>query len=134
MLTCLALAAAFNAASMAEIPALTAEIEAEARALASETQVTPALITRIDDLSSDAERLSSILQSAGVGQDMPCIFQGIAKDSRDRAAEFIAADTQDERDAAFMNLRVLMDDAALIAPLAATAAQDRAEQRDLALR
>jgi len=134
MLTCLALAAALNSSSMAEIPALTAAIEAEARALSVETRATPALIQRLGAFSADATRLSALLQDAGVGQDMPCIFQGISQDARDRAAEFSAADTQDERDTAFMNLRVLMDDAAMIAPIAATAAQDHAEHRDVALR
>ncbi|MGD9980839.1 MAG: hypothetical protein AB7H66_05420 [Hyphomonadaceae bacterium] len=134
MLTCLALAAALNSSSMAEIPALTAAIEAEARALSVETQSTPALVDRIETFSGDATRLSALLQDAGVGQDMPCIFQGIAKDARDRAAELSAADTQGERNTALMNLRVLMDDAAMIAPIAATVAQDRAEHRDVALR
>jgi hypothetical protein len=134
MLTCLALVAAFSANSMAEIPALSTEITAEAQALSTETQVTPTLLTRISEFSTDAERLSWLLQTAGVGQDMPCIFQGIASDARDRAAEFAAADTQAERDAAFMHLRVLMDDAAMIAPIAATAAEDSARQHNVALR
>lgn len=134
MLTCLALVAAFNTSSMAEIPSLTARIESEARALSSVTEVSPALVTRIGDFSADTQRLSSLLQTAGVGQDMPCVFQGIAKDARDRAAEFIDADTQGERDAAFMNLRVLMDDTVLLTPVAASAAADRAQQRDVAFR
>ena len=33
-----------------------------------------------------------------------------------------------------MNLRVLMDDAAMLAPLAAAAAADRAEERNIASR
>lgn len=134
MLTCLALAAALSTSSVADIPALAAEIESEAHALSAATQVTPALIQRIDAFSADAARLSTLLRGAGVGQDMPCIFQGIAKDARERAAEFAVADTQAERDAAFMNLHVLMDDTALLAPLAATAAQEEAEERDVALR
>jgi hypothetical protein len=134
MLTCLALAAAFSTASMAEIPALSTEIAAEAHALSIETQMTPALLTRIGDFSSDAERLSSLLQGAGVGQDMPCIFKNIAKDARDRAAEFRAADTDAERDTAFMNLRVLLDDAAMIAPIAATIAEDSTRQDNIAPR
>ena len=109
MLICLALAAAFSDSSMAEIPALSAEIAAEAQALSIETRVTPALLMRIDDFSSDAERLSSMLQSAGAGQDMPCIFQGIAKDARNRAAEFAAAAKAvfrpDLYDAALPNLK-----------------------------
>ncbi|MGD9966724.1 MAG: hypothetical protein AB7T59_09405 [Hyphomonadaceae bacterium] len=132
MLTCLALAAALSASNVAEIPTLSAKIEAEARALTAETQVTSSLISRIDDFSADAMRLSGLLHVADVGQDMPCIFQGIAKDARRRTAELIAADSQSERDDALMNLHVLMDDAAMIAPIAAIAAQDRAEQSDVA--
>lgn len=133
MLTCLALVA-FNAASLADIPKMTADLEADARALAAETLITPALVARVEAFSSEADLLSSALHGAGVGQDMPCVLQGIAKDARERAGELAAADTQGERDDAFMNLRVLMDDAATIAPLAAAAAADRAAERDIALR
>jgi hypothetical protein len=124
MLTCLALVA-FNAASLADIPRMTDDLGADARALVAETALTPGLITRVQSFSSEAELLSNALHSAGVGQDMPCVFQGIAKDARERASELAAADTQEERDAAFMNLRVLMDDTVTIAPLAAAAAADR---------
>jgi hypothetical protein len=133
MLTCLALVA-FNAASLADIPRMTDDLEADARALAAETLLTPALVDRVEAFSSEAELLSSALQNAGVGQDMPCVFRGIAKDARERASELAAADTQSERNAAFMNLRVLMGDALTIAPLAAAAAADRAAERDIALR
>jgi len=137
MLACLALVAALSVNTTTdEIPALTAEIEAQARELAIETRLTPELLTQIDHFSNDTARLSRLLQGAGVRQDMPCLFRGIAKDARARATEFIAASNQTERDAAFMNLRVLMDDAALMAPLAATAAQDAAQdaQGDFAQR
>ena len=133
MLTCLALVA-FNVASLGDIPKLSSDIEAEARALAAIDSVSPELIARIESFSADAQRLSTTLCSAGVGQDMPCIFQGIASDARERAAEFSAADTAAEQDAALMNLRVLMDDTVMLAPLAASAAADRAHERNLARR
>jgi hypothetical protein len=44
------------------------------------------------------------------------------------------ADTTEERQAAFTNLRVLLDDAILIAPMAASAAADRAVEQQVALR
>ena len=133
MLTCLALVA-FNVTALGDIPKMSIDIEAEARALTAISTVTPALMTRIEEFSSDAQQLSASLRNANVGQDMPCIFQGIANDAMERAGEFAAADTQEEQDAAFMNLRVLMDDAAMLAPLAAAAAADRAEERRIAWR
>jgi len=126
MLTCVAFALSVN---LAELPSLAAEVETEARALSAHTDITPALLSGLADFSADAERLSAGLRQAGVEQDLPCIFSGIAEDARERAAELRAADTGAEREAAFANLRVLLDDAALIAPMAAGAAADMAERR-----
>jgi hypothetical protein len=131
MLTCLAL---MLNVSLAELPSLATEVEAEARTLTAQTEITQAFLTGIEEFSGDAERLSVALRAAGVEQDLPCIFHGIAEDARERAAEFQAADDQAERDAAFMNLRVLLDDAILIAPMAASAAADRAAAQDVAQR
>jgi hypothetical protein len=131
MLTCLAL---MLNVSLAELPSLATEVEAEARTLTAQTEITPAFLTGIEEFSGDAERLSVALRAAGVEQDLPCIFHGIAEDARERAAEFQSADDQAERDAAFMNLRVLLDDAILIAPMAASAAADRAAAQDVAQR
>ena len=133
MLTCLALVA-FNVASLGDIPKMTSDFESEARALSSVSEVTPDLVARIEAFSGEAREISSVLRGAGVGQDMPCTFQGIANDASDRAAEFSAADTPAEQDTAFMNLRVLMDDAVLLAPMAAAAAADRADERNMAFR
>ena len=132
MLTCLALVA-FNVTALGDIPKMSTDLEAEAHALAVVSAATPELISRIEAFATDAQQLSVSMRRAGVGQDMPCIFQGIANDALERAGEFAAADTSEEQDA-FMNLRVLMDDTAMLAPLAAAAAADRAEERDLALR
>ena len=133
MLTCLALVA-FNVASLGEIPKMSTDLEAEARALSAVSMISPDIVSRIVNFSDDAQLLSATLGNAGVGQDMPCIFQGIASDARERAAEFSAADTPAEQDVALMNLRVLMDDTVMLAPLAASAAADRAEERNIALR
>jgi hypothetical protein len=131
MLTCLAL---MLNVSLAELPSLATEVEAEARTLTAQTEISPAFLTGIVEFSGDAERLSVALREAGVEQDLPCIFHGIAEDARERAAEFQSADNQAERDAAFMNLRVLLDDAILIAPMAASAAADHAAAQDVAQR
>ncbi len=133
MLTCLALVA-FNVASLGDIPKMTSDFETEARALSSMSAVSPDLVSRIQAFSGEAHEISATLNGAGVGQDMPCIFQGIANDAQERAAEFAAADTQAEQDTAFMNLRVLMDDAVMLAPMAAAAAADRADERNIAFR
>jgi hypothetical protein len=124
MLTCIAF---MLSANLTQLPALAAEVETEARALSAITEVTPALIAGIEDFSGDAERLSAALREAGVQQDLPCIFHGIAEDARARAEELQAADTASERATAFTNLRVLLDDAVLIAPMAASAAADMAQ-------
>lgn len=131
MLTCLAL---MLNVSLVELPALAVEVETEARALTLQGDVTPSLLAGIAEFSGDAERLSAALREAGVEQDLPCIFHGIAEDARERAAELQAADTPAERTAAFTNLRVLLDDAILIAPMAASAAADMAQTREIAQR
>jgi hypothetical protein len=131
MLTCIAL---MLTVSLAELPTLATGIEADARALAAQTEVTPALLARIEEFSGDAERFSVALRDAGVEQDLPSIFHLIAEDARERAAELANADTPSERDAALTNLRVLLDDAILIAPMAAAAAADLAAEQNVALR
>lgn len=131
MLTCLALVLGV---SLADLPALAAEVESEARSLTVQTEITPGLLTGIEEFSADAERLSVSLREAGVEQDLPCIFHGIAEDARMRVSELQAADTPAERAEAFTNLRVLLDDAILIAPMAASAAADRAAEGDTASR
>lgn len=131
MLTCLAF---MLTVSLTELPSLATEVEAEARALTVQTEVTPALLASIDDFSGDAERLSVALRQAGVEQDLPCIFHGIAEDARERSAALQAADTAEEREAAFVSLRVLLDDAILIAPMAAGAAADLVAEQHVASR
>lgn len=123
MLTCLALVLGV---SFAELPALATEVEAEARTLTAQTEITPEFLAGIEDFSADAERFSVSLREMGVEQDLPCIFHGISEDALERVNELRAADTPAERETAFTNLRVLLDDAILIAPMAASAAADRA--------
>ncbi|MBL8547688.1 MAG: hypothetical protein JNL81_14570 [Hyphomonadaceae bacterium] len=127
MLTCLALVLAVGAA---ELPSLAAEVEAEARSLTARTEISPELFAGIEEFSTDAESLSASLRQLGVEADLPCIFHGISEDARVRATELQAAATPAEREAAFTNLRVLLDDAILIAPMAAAAAAERRENPD----
>lgn len=129
MLICAAL---MLTVSLAELPSLATEVETGARALSAQTELTPGFLADIREFSGDAERLSAALREAGVEQDLPCIFHGIGEDALERIAEFESADTQAERDTAFTNLRVLLDDAILIAPMAAAAAADAAAGQDVA--
>lgn len=127
MLTCVAM---ILGVSLTELPSLAAEVEAEARTLSAQTEITPEFLTGLEEFYGDAERLSVALREAGVAQDLPCIFHGIAEDARERVSEFQAADTPEERETAFTGLRVLLDDAILIAPMAAAAAADLAAAQD----
>ena len=131
MLTCAAL---MLTVSLAELPSLATEVETGARALTAQTEITPGFLADVREFSGDAERLSAALREAGVEQDLPCIFHGIGEDALERVTELEAADTQAERDTAFTNLRVLLDDAILIAPMAAAAAADVAAGQDVAER
>jgi hypothetical protein len=79
MLTCIAF---MLTVSVTELPSLASEVETEARALTAQTEITPALLEGITEFSGDAERLSVALRQAGVEQDLPCIFHGIAEDAR----------------------------------------------------
>jgi hypothetical protein len=119
---------------LADLPGMAAEVETEARELTAQTEVTPAFLADLREFSGDAERLSAALREAGVEQDLPDIFHGIAADARERAAELERADTQTEQDVALTHLRVLLDDAILIAPMAAAAAADAAAEKNLAER
>lgn len=127
MITCVAM---ILGVSLTELPSLAAQVEAEARTLTAQTEITPDFITGLEQFSGDADRLSVALRQAGVAQDLPCIFHGISEDAQARVAEFQAADTAEEREAAFTGLRVLLDDAILIAPMAASAAADLAAAQD----
>lgn len=131
MLVCAAL---MLTVSLAELPSLAAEVESDARALTAQTEVTPQFLADLREFSGDAERLSAALREAGVEQDLPNIFHGIGEEARESASVLEAADTPAERAAAFTELRMLLDDTILIAPMAAAAAADAAAQRNVAAR
>lgn len=126
MFTCLAFAT-LAAASLGEIPALAAEVEGDARALVSQTEISERFYADLTDFSSDAMALSTALRSAGVTQDLPCIFRGISEDALERAEAFRTTDDAEARRIAFADLRALLDDAILLAPMATAAVQDETE-------
>ncbi len=122
MLTCLAMA--LGIVSLGDIPSLATEVETEARALSVQTEMSPDFLAQLTDFSGDAMQLSDSLRAAGVTQDLPCIFRGISEDARERAGDFQSAATQAARAEAFAGLHALLDDAILLAPMAAGAAAD----------
>jgi hypothetical protein len=129
MLMCLAVAGAM-ALTSPTIPDLAQEVETDARTLAAHEQATPEFLAGLADFSSDAMALSTALRATGMSADLPCIFKGISEDSAARAAAFQAATTDAERAEAFTELHVLLDDAILLAPMAARAATGEARPED----
>jgi len=123
MITCIA-AATFALTSLPGIPALAHHVEAEARALTAQTQVSDQFITDLHTFSDDAMALSDSLRADGITQDLPCIFRGISQDTQVRITEFQSATTDTQRHMAFEDLHALLSDAILIAPMAASAAVD----------
>ena len=121
MITCIAMMLTVGAA---ELPSLAAQVETEARTLTAQTEVTPAFLAGIERFSQDSELLSASLRELGVAQDLPCIFHGISQDALVHERELQDAHTATERDMAFADLRALLDDAILIAPMAAAAVAD----------
>ena len=101
-------------------------------AIASVTQL--ANVAREIIKQVDAEHQKELYDAAAAAEhDCQKAIKAVAV-AQERAAEFTDADTQTEQDAAFMNLRVLMEDTVMLAPLAASAAADRADERNIALR
>jgi hypothetical protein len=121
MITCLAM------------PAYASNVEAEARALTAQTELTPAFYTGLEQFSADADTLSRSLREVGVAQDLPCIFHGISEDARQRGEALRTAATDAQRQEELTGLHALLDDAILIAPMAAGAAADIAAQQNIAV-
>lgn len=120
MLTCLVLAA-FGTASFGDIPVLASEVEAEARSLSAQHQFTPSFLADLTEFSGDSMRLSDALRAEEAPADLPCIFRGISEDAMAHAAALQHAATPAEEAAAFAALGALLDDAILLAPMAAGA-------------
>lgn len=126
MISCLAMVLGVG---LADLPALASRVETEARALTAQTEISPAFLTSLDQFSTDADTLSRSLREAGVAQDLPCIFHGISEDARSRGDALSHATTDAERTQGLTDLRALLDDAILIAPMAAGAAADLSAQQ-----
>ena len=122
MLTCLVMA--LGVVSLGDIPSLAAEVETEARALSAQTEMSSDFLARLGEFSDDSLQLSDSLRAAGVTQDLPCIVRGSSEDARERAADLRSAASEAARAEAFAGLRALLDDAILLAPMAAGAAAD----------
>lgn len=125
MITCLAMVLGVG---LADLPALAANVETEARALTAQTEINAAFLTDLDKFSADADTLSRSLREAGVAQDLPCIFHGISEDARTRGEALAHATSAADRQQGLTDLHALLDDAILIAPMAASAAADLAAQ------
>jgi hypothetical protein len=123
MLTCLAMALA--TVSLGDIPALATRVETDARTLSAQTEVSADFLSQLNAFSEESMQLSDSLRAAGVTQDLPCIFRGISEDAHERAAEMQDVTlTATARTDALAGLRALLDDAILLAPMAATAAAE----------
>lgn len=118
MLTCLALAA-FGTVSLADIASLASEVEAEARSLAGRHEFSPSFLADLTEFSGDSMRLSDALRAGDAPADLPCIFRGISEDAMVHAAELQHAATPAAEAEAFAALGALLDDAILLAPMAA---------------
>lgn len=113
-----------TAAQIADAQALTLEIERRARELRTQTDATAELLVSIATLSQDSARLAFLLQDLRVEMDLPCIFAGISHDTREAGLRLQDTGSSAARDDAWAALRVVLDDAILIAPMAASAVAD----------
>jgi hypothetical protein len=127
----LALAAAM---SLADVAALSDEIEDEALSLAMQEEVTSDFLMRLEDFSADAHRLSEALAATGSGGDMALALNAIAVDALVAHRSLKSADTETETSAAFDALRLALDDAIMLAPLAAGTVADAEAPDEVAAR
>jgi hypothetical protein len=123
MLACFA-TLALIAAPMTEIAPLAAAVEADARALRADVAHAdqPAYQAELRAFSQDAMALSQALRTAGLTDDLPCIFKGISEDTLVKA-DAVRTSAPGLRPMAQSALAALLDDAILLAPMAASAAQ-----------
>ena len=123
MLACLS-ALALGALPMTDIAPLARAIEADARHLRADVGQAdqPAYQAELRAFSADAMTLSNALRSAGLSDDLPCIFKGISEDALVKA-EAVRTASAPLRPMAESQLAALLDDAILLAPMAAQAAR-----------
>lgn len=122
MLACLA-AFALAGASLTDVVPLARTVETSARTLRADVSHAdqPAYQAQLTQFSSDAMALSQALRSAGLTDDLPCIFKGISEDTLVKA-QAVATDDATLKPMAVSGLAALLDDAILMAPMAAEAA------------
>lgn len=123
MLACLS-ALALGVLPMTDIAPLAITVETEARSLRARVHAAaePAYQVQLDAFSKDAMALSNALRAAGLTDDLPCIFNGISEDATVKAQSVRTASPQ-MRPIAESQLAALLDDAILLAPMAAEAAR-----------
>jgi hypothetical protein len=119
MLACFA-ALTLITAPMGAITPLAQEVEREARVLRADIAQAgePAFQASLIDFSEDAMALSKALREAGVSDDLPCIFKGISEDTLVKA-EAVRTASPTLKPIAMSQLGALLDDAILLAPMAA---------------
>ncbi len=123
MLACLS-ALALGALPMTDIAPLAVAVETDARTLRASVQTAaePAYQAALKDFSDDAMALSKALREAGLTDDLPCIFKGISEDALVKA-QAVRDAAPAMRGLAGSQLAALLDDAILLAPMAAEIAR-----------
>jgi hypothetical protein len=111
---------------MSDIVPLASSVEANARELRADLGQAdqPAFQAELQAFSADAMALSKALREAGLTDDLPCIFKGISEDTLVKA-EALRTAPNGLRPIAESQLAALLDDAILLAPMAAEAAAGR---------
>lgn len=129
MFACLA-AVGLAAAPFATIAPLADTVSREAGELRATVSMAdqPAYQAELRAFSNDAMALSAALREAGLTDDLPCIFKGISEDALVKA-ELVARSEPSVRPIVESQLAALLDDAILMAPMAAKAARDAQGQR-----
>jgi hypothetical protein len=122
MLACLTILT-LATAPMSPIAPLAQTVEADARALRADLAQAdqPAYQAELKAFSDDAMALSRALREAGLTDDLPCIFKGISEDTLVKA-DAVRTASPPLRPIAESQLAALLDDAILLAPMAAEAA------------
>lgn len=129
MFACLA-AVGLAAAPFTTIAPLADTVSREAGELRATVSMAdqPAYQAELRAFSNDAMALSAALREAGLTDDLPCIFKGISEDALVKA-ELVARSEPSVRPIVESQLAALLDDAILMAPMAAKAARDAQGQR-----
>lgn len=123
MLACIA-ALSLAATPFTTIAPLAETVTREATELRADVSMAdqPAYQAELAAFSKDAMALSVALREAGLTDDLPCIFKGISEDTLVKA-ELVRTADPSLRPIVEGQLAALLDDAILLAPMAAEAAK-----------